>query len=222
MSFSIYRLTTTISLHSSPYLLFFFLIIRTPPRSSLFSFSSLFFFFLIIRRPPRSTLFPYTTLFRSDGGERGPVHPAAGAPGGGWDGQSRRWGGRAGDRGDRLRSGGSDADERDGDDAGERGGDVQRPGDQWVGRELRAAVRERQPDADDVRDNHARGGDGDPAHDHDPAVADGHERSGHGAAAGATGARCLRHSRRGGGRAGDRGDRLRPGGGHAEQRDGDD
>src|SRR3989442_6307651 len=27
------------------------------------------FFFLMIRRPPRSTLFPYTTLFRS---ERGP------------------------------------------------------------------------------------------------------------------------------------------------------
>src|SRR3712207_7925552 len=26
------------------------------------------FFFLMIRRPPRSTLFPYTTLFRSDGG----------------------------------------------------------------------------------------------------------------------------------------------------------
>src|SRR5256885_12631667 len=25
----------------------------------------LFFFFLMIRRPPRSTLFPYTTLFRS-------------------------------------------------------------------------------------------------------------------------------------------------------------
>src|SRR3990167_10259038 len=25
------------------------------------------FFFLIIRRPPRSTLFPYTTLFRSNG-----------------------------------------------------------------------------------------------------------------------------------------------------------
>src|SRR5437899_9513311 len=24
------------------------------------------FFFLMIRRPPRSTLFPYTTLFRSD------------------------------------------------------------------------------------------------------------------------------------------------------------
>src|SRR5258708_31619684 len=28
--------------------------------------SSLLFFFLMIRRPPRSTLFPYTTLFRSD------------------------------------------------------------------------------------------------------------------------------------------------------------
>src|SRR2546430_4993571 len=36
------------------------------------------FFFLMIRRPPRSTLFPYTTLFRSPrsfkaGGER--LHP---------------------------------------------------------------------------------------------------------------------------------------------------
>src|SRR6201999_408421 len=29
------------------------------------SFSSCIFFFLMIRRPPRSTLFPYTTLFRS-------------------------------------------------------------------------------------------------------------------------------------------------------------
>src|SRR3712207_7286269 len=28
----------------------------------------LVFFFLMIRRPPRSTLFPYTTLFRSDSG----------------------------------------------------------------------------------------------------------------------------------------------------------
>src|SRR5437667_4335099 len=27
--------------------------------------ASLLFFFLLIRRPPRSTLFPYTTLFRS-------------------------------------------------------------------------------------------------------------------------------------------------------------
>src|SRR3712207_8983688 len=28
---------------------------------------SVLFFFLMIRRPPRSTLFPYTTLFRSGG-----------------------------------------------------------------------------------------------------------------------------------------------------------
>src|SRR2546429_6694137 len=30
----------------------------------------LLFFFLMIRRPPRSTLFPYTTLFRSEQGAR--------------------------------------------------------------------------------------------------------------------------------------------------------
>src|SRR6266699_861497 len=30
------------------------------------------FFFLMIRRPPRSTLFPYTTLFRSPGSSRAP------------------------------------------------------------------------------------------------------------------------------------------------------
>src|SRR6266849_718573 len=36
---------------------------RQPPHSSLF-----LFFFLMIRRPPRSTLFPYTTLFRSEPG----------------------------------------------------------------------------------------------------------------------------------------------------------
>src|SRR3712207_9473905 len=29
------------------------------------------FFFLMIRRPPRSTLFPYTTLFRSSGRREG-------------------------------------------------------------------------------------------------------------------------------------------------------
>src|SRR2546422_8562524 len=34
--------------------------------SSLSIITSLIFFFLMIRRPPRSTLFPYTTLFRSD------------------------------------------------------------------------------------------------------------------------------------------------------------
>src|SRR3989449_5637162 len=33
----------------------------------LSSHSFLLFFFLMIRRPPRSTLFPYTTLFRSPG-----------------------------------------------------------------------------------------------------------------------------------------------------------
>src|SRR2546427_7388883 len=32
----------------------------------------LFFFFLMIRRPPRSTLFPYTTLFRSSRRAPGP------------------------------------------------------------------------------------------------------------------------------------------------------
>src|SRR5437899_6423170 len=37
---------------------------RSLSTSSLFPFN-LVFFFLIIRRPPRSTLFPYTTLFRS-------------------------------------------------------------------------------------------------------------------------------------------------------------
>src|SRR2546422_6656076 len=31
----------------------------------VFVVSSFLFFFLMIRRPPRSTLFPYTTLFRS-------------------------------------------------------------------------------------------------------------------------------------------------------------
>src|SRR3712207_9379294 len=31
----------------------------------------LLFFFLMIRRPPRSTLFPYTTLFRSELPKRG-------------------------------------------------------------------------------------------------------------------------------------------------------
>src|SRR5471032_1438819 len=34
------------------------------------SFRFFLFFFLMIRRPPRSTLFPYTTLFRSAAGRR--------------------------------------------------------------------------------------------------------------------------------------------------------
>src|SRR2546422_8319830 len=39
---------------------------------------SIIFFFLMIRRPPRSTLFPYTTLFRSSGAAP-PTVPAPGA-----------------------------------------------------------------------------------------------------------------------------------------------
>src|SRR3712207_8069852 len=39
------------------------------------------FFFLMIRRPPRSTLFPYTTLFRSSRVGGGP-HAARRFPGG--------------------------------------------------------------------------------------------------------------------------------------------
>src|SRR6266542_3547500 len=41
------------------------------------------FFFLMIRRPPRSTLFPYTTLFRSPTGspERRAGHPPLPSPG---------------------------------------------------------------------------------------------------------------------------------------------
>src|SRR2546430_16754722 len=35
---------------------------------SLLVFLDYLFFFLMIRRPPRSTLFPYTTLFRSQQG----------------------------------------------------------------------------------------------------------------------------------------------------------
>src|SRR5687768_18004139 len=35
-------------------------------RCILFGHFLLVFFFLMIRRPPRSTLFPYTTLFRSE------------------------------------------------------------------------------------------------------------------------------------------------------------
>src|ERR1041384_8513900 len=44
------------------------------------------FFFLMIRRPPRSTLFPYTTLFRSvdanDAGATGLMAAAVGVQGG--------------------------------------------------------------------------------------------------------------------------------------------
>src|SRR2546430_5854342 len=43
------------------------------------------FFFLMIRRPPRSTLFPYTTLFRSESGSSagpGGAGPGGAGPGG--------------------------------------------------------------------------------------------------------------------------------------------
>src|SRR6266704_1663670 len=40
---------------------------------TIFYNSLLVFFFLMIRRPPRSTLFPYTTLFRSHAPDRQPV-----------------------------------------------------------------------------------------------------------------------------------------------------
>src|SRR5260221_10093254 len=44
---------------------------------------AIIFFFLMIRRPPRSTLFPYTTLFRS---------PESGAAGRAGSTGGRRWG----------------------------------------------------------------------------------------------------------------------------------
>src|SRR2546428_2460575 len=40
------------------------------------------FFFLMIRRPPRSTLFPYTTLFRS---RDVPARPQRGSEGRAWE-----------------------------------------------------------------------------------------------------------------------------------------
>src|SRR5437588_1912891 len=57
---------------------------------SFFLLCSFVFFFLMIRRPPRSTLFPYTTLFRSRG-----HHGCGGGPGGVQPGPPRRPVGRA-------------------------------------------------------------------------------------------------------------------------------
>src|SRR5499433_4258374 len=47
-----------------------------------FCFGFFLFFFLMIRRPPRSTLFPYTTLFRSwcPPVQRAATTPAASSP----------------------------------------------------------------------------------------------------------------------------------------------
>src|SRR5947209_13477650 len=44
----------------------------------------LLFFFLIIRRPPRSTLFPYTTLFRSPRPGKPPPRPPGSTWRAGW------------------------------------------------------------------------------------------------------------------------------------------
>src|SRR3989442_11556534 len=43
-------------------------------------FIKIVFFFLMIRRPPRSTLFPYTTLFRSGGDRARDPNRLAGEP----------------------------------------------------------------------------------------------------------------------------------------------
>src|SRR3712207_8001318 len=54
------------------------------------------FFFLMIRRPPRSTLFPYTTLFRSLGEVRRPTSPHLTANRDGGSTQPRRGRGQRG------------------------------------------------------------------------------------------------------------------------------
>src|SRR4051812_34978400 len=57
---------------------------------SLLPFHLLLFFFLMIRRPPRSTLFPYTTLFRSRRlPARGPLARVAARSGGDEAGRPR-------------------------------------------------------------------------------------------------------------------------------------
>src|SRR2546429_3769841 len=48
------------------------------------------FFFLMIRRPPRSTLFPYTTLFRSDDDAAHGEPPGRAERGPGAAGRARR------------------------------------------------------------------------------------------------------------------------------------
>src|SRR6266571_7259101 len=54
--------------------------------STLLMCSSFLFFFLMIRRPPRSTLFPYTTLFRSPA----PANRAEPVPRGSMPARARR------------------------------------------------------------------------------------------------------------------------------------
>src|SRR5260370_18447042 len=64
------------------------------------------FFFLMIRRPPRSTLFPYTTLFRSGQGQRPSSPIAVGAASGLGDGSESqpRVGGRSEEHTSELQS----------------------------------------------------------------------------------------------------------------------
>src|SRR3712207_6998202 len=70
--------------------------------------SVIMFFFLMIRRPPRSTLFPYTTLFRSRGDRDGVrAHPA-----GQLDDLVQAADGDTGDRGHAVAVGGRDAEDR--------------------------------------------------------------------------------------------------------------
>src|SRR5438105_403020 len=54
-------------------------VVEFPPSYSVICF--LLFFFLMIRRPPRSTLFPYTTLFRSSPPSRSSRTPICQRPG---------------------------------------------------------------------------------------------------------------------------------------------
>src|SRR2546430_8946653 len=63
------------------------------------------FFFLMIRRPPRSTLFPYTTLFRSEPcrADRARAGRGAGRPPGDGGGALARRLGRGAGRGSRRR-----------------------------------------------------------------------------------------------------------------------
>src|SRR5215203_6205225 len=58
------------------------------------------FFFLMIRRPPRSTLFPYTTLFRP----RSPTTAAARSSGAGPDATAPPWPSSSPELGDRRHS----------------------------------------------------------------------------------------------------------------------
>src|SRR3712207_7512614 len=76
-------------------------------------FALVIFFFLMIRRPPRSTLFPYTTLFRSRSGPAPQGSRAGGRQPGGaggsqetgeWRQAARRWCGATDRKSTRLNS----------------------------------------------------------------------------------------------------------------------